>query len=1129
MNERISLGLDIGVASVGFSVLNIENGKILELGSRLFNATVAEENQTRRDRRGSRRLLRRQRQRRIDAARLLYQVGLIKDFSEEDFAKTFRNNWDPYQLRVQGLTQKLTMEQLANALYHLVKRRGISYALADADDEDNDNDYSASLQVNQKALQDQTPAQIQLARLQKYGQVRGRIDRGGSEIPLLNVFPNGAYIREAQMIIQCQRQYYPTVLTTEFEKQYLDILRRKRNYFVGPGSEKSRTDYGIYKTSGQTLNNLFEELIGHDSIYKDQLRAAAVSYTAQLFNVLNDLNNLTIATYEDGKMPPADKQKIIDSLRSSTKATSMMTLIKKVAHCQTEDIRGYRLNPKTDKPEFSSMDNYRKVHRTLVPLGVDINGWPNDFYDQLSFIMTLNTEDGEIRRRLVTDLQPKYAFLTDETIQILIDQKHSFDITSNNKWHRFSLKTMRRLIPEMLQQPKEQMTLLTEMGLVHPEHKHYQDYKYLPYKQIAADIFNPVASKAVREALKIVNAVLKKYGEIEDIVIEMPRDDNAEDEKKQIKKFQADNAKTKDKALEAFINALGDRQAVKNRLNGKLMTQIRLWYLQDGKCLYSGQNMLPEDILSNSGNFDIDHIIPQSISYDDSLNNKTLCFKAMNDQKGQKTPYEFMTDGGGQGWAEFKAQVNRSNRLSKIQKKNLLFDENVQDIEVRKRFISRNLVDTRYASRVVLNSLQDFFRGREKPTKVTVIRGKFTSNMRKHWHLNKSRETFHHHAVDASIIAVTPFLRVWKKGRTIFPVKVGERTIDIETGELLDDQDFAHDLLAEPYNNFVTQLQKIEPKIKFSHQVDKKMNRRVSKDTIYSVRSTQLGKDKHPTDYLLRKTDDLYTVKGYEDFQKVYKKDPQQFLLAQIDPRSFQRLVEIVENYPDSQEVVDNANQVKQKKISPFELYRREHGCVRKYAKHNNGPLIRNLKYYYKKLGSNIDITPTSARNKKVVLLSLNPWRTDVYWNPDTRNYEIMGLKYSDLEFIKDTQHCGITRKNYQQIKKQEGVSDNSEFKFSLFRNDRIKVANPDTGEMIEMRFWSRTKPSQKGYTELKPLDAYVNQKDEIPVYGKVKKEKQIQKPLVPKGCKIWKISTDILGKPFCSIQEGPAPKDIID
>ena len=37
----------------------------------------------------------------------------------------------------------------------------------------------------------------------------------------------------------------------------------------------------------------------------------------------------------------------------------------------------------------------------------------------------------------------------------------------------------------------------------------------------------------------------------------------------------------------------------------------------------------------------------------------------------------------------------------------------------------------------------------------------------------------------------------------------------------------------------------------------------------------------------------------------------------------------------------------------------------------------------------------------QVVLQSINPWRTDVYYNNKTKKYEFLGLKYSDLYFEK--------------------------------------------------------------------------------------------------------------------------------
>lgn len=1126
MVDRISLGLDIGVASVGFSVLNIDQGKVVELGARLFNAKVAEGNQDRRSMRGSRRLLNRKKQRRQDTAKLFEEFGLINNYDKDSFFESFDSNENPYELRVKGLTDKLSKSELAESLYQIVKRRGISYDLKDADFEDAGTDYSSSLSLNNKELADKTPAEIQLQRLNEFGAVRGKVVVGDdldNQKVLLNVFPTKAYEKEAKRIISTQREFYPDILTNEFEKQYCAILTRKRDYFVGPGNEKSRTDYGIYKTDGRTLDNLFEELIGHDKVYPDELRASAASYTAQLFNVLNDLNNLRILSYEDEKLTQTDKETIINELKNNVTTVNMMNLIKKVTGCEKDDIKGYRTNDK-DKPEISSMAIYRKAHKEFLKDNIDIKQWPTSFINELSYILTLNTENGEIRKQIVKQLKPDYDFVDDKLIQKIIDHKASLDITTNNKWHRFSIKTMDQLIPIMMARPIEQMTLLNELGLVKKDSKRFANNKYLPYREIANDIYNPVAAKSVREALKIVNAILKKYGHIDYLVVEMPRDKNLDEEKKQIEDFQKKNKAAKDAAYQAFVSSVGDEKTVKIALskNRKLQMAIRLWYQQNEIDPYNGETIGATDLLRNPDKFQIDHIIPQSVSFDDGINNKTLCFASMNQVKDKKTPYEFLNEGHGQGWAKFKATVVANSKFSKNKKQNYLFAENVSDIETRKRFISRNLVDTRYSSRVVLNSLQEFFSEKNDGTKVTVIRGKFTSNMRKHWDINKTRETFHHHAIDASIIAATPFLNMWKKGSSIFPEKVGEESIDIQTGEILDDKQFDKVMYKEPYEGFLDDIRNADDRIKFSHQVDKKMNRKVSDATIYSTRMGQLAKDKKAAEYVVAKVKDIYSVDGYKKFKKVFDKDKTKFLLAEHDSRSFSELEKVLDMYPDKIDQTQNNGKVKSVDISPFELYRRDHGMIKKYSKKNKGPVIKQLKYLDKKLGTHIDITPNNANGKHVVLQSLNPWRTDVYLNHETCEYEIMGIKYADLKFNKDGKY-GIKKDKYLDIKRHEQVSDDSEFMFTLYKKDRIKVENMETGSNVEMIFWSRT-TNNKGYAELRPVSRIDNNSD-LPIYG----TGRLIKRLIPKNCKIWKVNTNILGDPYYIEKESDFPKDILD
>lgn len=1127
-NEPVNIGFDIGIASVGWSVVNNKNGKILETGVSIFPSASASRNVERRGYRQARRLTRRRKNRIKDLCLFLKENGF--PYEKDDQLA------NPYELRVKGLSEKLTEQELATALHHLVKRRGISYSLDDLEDgQENQTSYQQSIDKNQKLLKTMTPAEIQLERLEKFGKVRGQVKDSNTEdaTTLMNVFPNSAYVDEARQILTTQAAFYPAI-TPEFIEGVLEILSRKREYFVGPGSEKSRTDYGIYRTDGTQLDNLFEILIGKDKIFPDEYRAAGNSYTAQLYNLLNDLNNLRIKTLEDGKLSKEQKEAIIQELKTSTKQVNMMKLIKKVANASDTDISGYRIDRK-DKPEIHSMAIYRSIRKKFLESDIDINDWNTDFLDELGRILTINTEAGEIRRALTEDLQPKYLLLTDSIIEKILENKDHFKLTSNNKWHRFSLKTMKLLIPEMLHTSKEQMTILTELGMLHENKRDYKEAKKIDVKNLTENIYNPIVRKSVKQAMDIFNTLFERYTNITYLVIEMPRDDaeNEIEAKKNIQKFQKENETEKEAALKEFQQMANiSDSSLKNRLYNrrKLKTKIRLWYQQQGKCPYSGKTILADDLFTSDHLFEIDHIIPLSVSYDDGQNNKVLCFAEMNQEKGQRTPYGFMQTGKGQGFTAMQAMITKNPRMTPAKKRNLLFTEDINNIEVRKRFIARNLVDTRYASRVVLNELQQFVRSKSLATKVTVIRGKLTSKLRETWHITKTRETHHHHAIDATVIAVSPMLRLWERNTVIIPLKVNENIVDLKTGEILDDATYQKEMYDLPYANFLDQFTRIEDQIKFHHQVDKKMNRKVSDATIYATRSAMIGKDKKPEDYVLGKIKDIYEQKDYAAFKKIYDKDKTKFLMQQLDPKTFEKLVKIMTDYPEYTEITQDNGKVKRVDISPFELYRQEHGPVTKYAKKNNGPAIKSLKYYDSKIGSSIDITPKNAKNKKVILQSLKPWRTDVYFNHQTGEYEIMGLKYSDLCFVKGTKgKYGILSERYEEIKKTEGVAEDSEFLMSLYRGDRVKIIDTENGQSLELLFGSRTNPSVKGYVELKPIEkVQFDSKEIVGFYGQVSNGRLIKK-FTRKSYRILKTNTTILGDPYYISKESSKPKNIID
>lgn len=1127
------LGLDIGIGSVGVGILNKVTGEIIHKNSRIFPAAQAENNLERRTNRQGRRLTRRKKHRRVRLNHLFEESGLITDFTKVSI------NLNPYQLRVKGLTAKLSNEELFIALKNMVKHRGISY-LDDASDDGNSSvgDYAQIVKENSKQLETKTPGQIQLERYQKYGQLRGdfTVEEDGKKHRLINVFPTSAYRAEALRILQSQQEFNPQI-TDEFINCYLEILTGKRKYYHGPGNEKSRTDYGKYTTKkdaqGQyiTLNNIFGILIGKCTFYPEEFRAAKASYTAQEFNLLNDLNNLTVPT-ETKKLSEEQKYQIITYVKNE-KAMGPAKLFKYIAKllaCDIADIKGYRID-KSDKAEIHTFEAYRKM-KTLET--IDIEQIEREKLDKLAYVLTLNTEREGIQEAL--DHEFADGTFSQEQVDELVQFRKANSAIFGKGWHSFSVKLMMELIPELYATSEEQMTILTRLGKQKTTSSSNKT-KYIDEKQLTEEIYNPVVAKSVRQAIKIVNAAIKKYGDFDNIVIEMARETNEDDEKKAIQKIQKANKAEKDAAMRKAANQYNGKAELPHSVfhgHKQLATKIRLWHQQGERCLYTGKTISIHDLINNPNQFEIDHILPLSITFDDSLANKVLVYATANQEKGQRTPYQAL-DSMDDAWSfrELKAFVRESKALSNKKKEYLLTEEDISKFDVRKKFIERNLVDTRYASRVVLNALQEHFKAHKIDTKVSVVRGQFTSQLRRHWGIEKTRDTYHHHAVDALIIAASSQLNLWKKQKNTLVSYSEDQLLDIETGELISDDEYKESVFKAPYQHFVDTLKskEFEDSILFSYQVDSKFNRKISDATIYATRQAKVGKDKKDETYVLGKIKDIYALgtktpskTGFYKFLDLYNKDKSQFLVYQKDRKTWDEVIEkIMEQYRPFKESDKNGKEVD---FNPFEKYRIENGPIRKYSRKGNGPEIKSLKYYASKLGNHIDITPKDSNNK-VVLQSVSPWRADVYFNKTTGSYEILGLKYADLQFEKGTGTYRISEEKYNDIKKKEGVDSDSEFKFTLYKNDLLLIKDTETKEQRLFRFLSRSMPNKKHYVELKPYSKDKFEKNEslIEILGSADKSGRCIKGLAKSNLSIFKVRTDVLGNQHIIKNEGDKPK----
>ena len=1114
------LGLDIGIGSVGVGILKKDTGEIIHTNSRIFPAATADNNVERRNSRQGRRLNRRKKHRVVRFQDLFDDYGLLTDFSKVPI------NLNPYRLRVHGLNQQLTNEELFIALKNIVKRRGISY-LDDASEDGGavSSDYgSKAVEENRKLLAEQTPGQIQLERFEKYGQVRGdfTVEEKGDKHRLINVFSTSAYRKEAERILRKQQEFNNQI-TDKFIEDYLKILTEKRKYYHGPGNEKSRTDYGRFRTDGTTLDNIFGILIGKCTFYPNEYRASKASYTAQEFNLLNDLNNLTVPT-ETKKLSEEQKKTIVEYAKSAkTLGTStLLKYIAKMIDASVDQIRGYRVDV-NNKPEMHTFEVYRKMQSLeTIPVGE----FSREVLDELAHILTLNTEREGIEEAINTKLMD--VFSQDQILELVQFRKNNSSLFSKG-WHNFSLKLMMELIPELYETSEEQMAILTRLGKQKFKETSKRT-KYIDEQEVTEEIYNPVVAKSVRQAIKIINEATKKYGIFDDIVIEMARENNEEDAKKDYIKRQKANHDEKNAAMEkAAFQYNGKKELPDSIFHGhkELATKIRLWHQQGEKCLYTGKNIPISDLIHNQYKYEIDHILPLSLSFDDSLSNKVLVLATANQEKGQRTPFQAL-DSMDDAWSyrEFKSYVKDSKLLGNKKKDYLLTEEDISKIEVKQKFIERNLVDTRYSSRVVLNTLQDFYKAHKFDTTISVVRGQFTSQLRRKWGLGKSRETYHHHAVDALIIAASSQLRLWKKQANPLISYKEDQFVDSETGEIisLTDDQYKELVFKAPYAHFVDTLssKKFEDSILFSYQVDSKYNRKISDATIYATRKVKLDKDKSEETYVLGKIKDIYSQAGYDAFIKIYNKDKSKFLMYHKDPQTFEKVIEeILRNYPSKEFNEKN----KEVPCNPFEKYRQENGPIRKYSKKGNGPEIKSLKYYDKNIPESfINITPSNSKNR-VILRQLNPWRTDVYFNHQKEKYELLGLKYADLQFEKKTGTYSITIDKYNEIKEKEGVGEQSEFKFTLYKNDLLLIKDTKNNEKQIFRFLSRTMPNQKHYVELKPYyKGNFEGKERIKVFNTTSNGRCL-KGLGKKGLSIYKIKTDVLGNKHFIKKEGEKPK----
>lgn len=761
--EKYYLGLDVGIGSIGWSVINIEKNRIEDFDVRLFKSgedTHKKERFSQKCRRyrGIKRLYRRRSHRK---QRLKNYLGLIGLTSAENIDRYYENcNNNIIELRYNALSEKLSPEEIAACLIHICNNRGYNdFYEVNADDLDDaeekkkyEEEHVAISNINRIMNRGgyRTPAEMicKCSEFVEPNSVYRKYHNSGSSAQRY-LISRPMLEREVSLILKHQSNYYKC-LTEESIDIIKQIIFSQRDFETGPGDENDK----YRKFTG------YLDTLGKCRFYKEEDRGCRFTVIADIYALVNVLSQYS---YTDDNGTPTFSKELANSLIEKALESGSLTRNELKKTAKTYNIMFNDNN--ADTPLTKCFKYIKTIKPIFEKYGYDWNKLIDNYTDTANNVLNrigivLSQSQTPKRRKdklIKLDLGLESA-LIDELVKLKLSG------TSN-----VSYKYMKGSIEAFCEgEIYGEYQAKARKDEIIPIDDDSKPTKLPPFKnEDDCEFFkNPVVFRAINETRKLINAIINKYGYPVAVNIE-----TADELNKTFEDRAKDNKRNKknEKENDRIIKEICDCIHVSENEAHKLIEKYKLWEAQEGKCLYSGKPIDKESMLRDRDKlFEVDHIIPYSLILDNTINNKALVYAEENQTKGQRSPLMYMDKTKA---SEFRARVNSMLKNKKCSKKKYryLMLSDLDNSELLDEWKSRNLNDTRYICKYLVNYLRNNLRFNRSITsikekdRVFAVKSKFTSMFRRMW-LNEAtwgrydkgelkKITFLDHAVDAIVIA----------------------------------------------------------------------------------------------------------------------------------------------------------------------------------------------------------------------------------------------------------------------------------------------------------------------------------------------------------------------------------------
>jgi CRISPR-associated endonuclease Csn1 len=749
---RYRLALDLGSTSIGWGLIRLDDDEppnplaLIRSGVRLFGdgreptkpgevgaSLAVTRRMARQMRRRRDRLLRRKE--RITAA--LVRLGF---WSEDKAQRKLLVTLDPYELRRKGLDHALTPAEFGRALFHLNQRRGFkSNRKTDKGDPD-----GGLLKSTIKKLREQLVAEGARSvgewlakRHDQRISVRARL-RGKTKDKAYDLYIDRQMIAdEFDALWAKQAEFTPAVFT---EDKRFELKREL-----------------LYQRPLKPVQ------AGKCTLIESEPRALFALPSTQRFRIYQELNNLRILSRLEEVALNLAQRDTLAALLEKDKATFVQ--MRKALHLSVgtkfnlEDSKRKHLNGNFTNKALAEPERFGRAWFAFSEMQQDdivekLHHEPDESLLVDWLVKTTGVDEAQAEQIAAANLPEGYGNLSRKAMDLVLPHLRAEVISYYEAVDRAGLTGDR--LPEVV------LEELPYYGEKLPHHVGFADSKAKaddPPEKRFGRIANPTVHIGLNELRKVVNKLLARYGHPTEVVVEVARQlkqgqaqRTAEQERQALRQKDNDDYIVKIRSLPGFS---GKHVGAKDLRLMRLWTELNPADVANRRCPYTGEQIGMARLFS--GDVEIEHILPFSMTLDDSLNNQTVALRRANRDKGNRTPFDAF--GHSPAGYDYDKILERAECMPKDKRKRFAEGALQKWLKEDKDFLPRALNDTAYLSRIA----KEYMTLICPHNRVRVIPGRLTSMLRGKFGLDdilglkgiKNRNDHRHHAVDAAVIGVT--------------------------------------------------------------------------------------------------------------------------------------------------------------------------------------------------------------------------------------------------------------------------------------------------------------------------------------------------------------------------------------